>query len=517
MMGHRQLGWDDYVAIWRRRRRWIVVPLIIGPVLLYAIALVLPSSYESDTLVLIQRQIIPSNLVPSTITQDLNARVVNLQQQVLSRTRLEPLIKRYDLFKENAAGQPMELLVEQLRKAITLTPVKPIVRSRDETLPGFSIGVTLSTARSAQQVCADLTSMFIEENLRQREQSARGTTSFLQAQADDAKRQLDEQDAKLADFKRRHIHELPDEAQTNLKLLDSLNGQLQAADQALTRLQQDTTYTESLLAQEVAAWKATQALGDKEAPQTLDQQLEAMQRTLDTLETQYTQDYPDVVKLKAEIAQVKQKLHDQGASPETKPEVEAQRPSAPEPTHIQQLRSTLRAYNDAMGAQTKARQHLQEQIELLQSRIQMIPAVEQEYKEITRDYQEAQGFYNDMLKKKSESGLATEMEQRQQGEQLIIMDPANLPMDPTFPNRPLFALGGLGVGLVVGLLLAWLREMRDKSLRNEKDIEACLGLPTLATVPSLTTAAAKKKWFQKTKTPKPGAVEGLTPGIEGSR
>jgi polysaccharide chain length determinant protein (PEP-CTERM system associated) len=510
MMGHRQFGWDDYVAIWRRRKRWIVLPLILGPALLFVISLVIPSSYESDTLVLIQRQIIPNSLVQSTVTQDLNARVVSLQQQVLSRTRLEPLIKRYELFKDDAAGQPMELLVERLRKAITLTPVKPIVKSRDETLPGFSIGVTLSTARSAQQVCADLTSMFIEENLRQREQSARGTTNFLQSQADDAKRQLDEQDAKLADFKRRHIHDLPDEAQTNLKLLDSQNGQLQAATQALGRLQQDRTYMESMLAQQLAAWKATLAAGDKEAPQTLEQQLAAMQRTLDTLETQYTQDYPDVVKLKSEIAQVKQKLHDRGTSPDTKTEAaEAQRPSAVEPPHIQQLRSQLRAYNDAIAAQTKAQQRLQEQIELLQSRIQMSPVVEQEYKEITRDYQTAQGFYNDLLKKKNESGMATEMEQRQEGEQLIIMDPANLPEDPTFPNRPLFALGGLGGGLFLGLFLAWLLEMRDKSLRNEKDIEACLGLPTLAMVPYL-TAGPKQKQFQAGEAGKLDMAEGRT-------
>jgi len=510
MMGHRQFGWDDYMAIWRRRRRWIVLPLILTPVLLYVIALVLPTRYESDTLVLIQRQIIPNNLVQSTVTQDLNARVVSLQQQVLSRTRLEPLIKRYELFKENGPAQPMELLVEQLRKAITLTPVKPIVRSRDETLPGFSIGVSLSTARSAQQVCADLTSMFIEENLRQREQSARGTTNFLQAQVDDAKRQIDEQDGKLADFKRKHIHDLPDEAQTNLKLLDSLNGQLQAATQALNRLQQDRTYTESLLAQQVAAWKATLATGDKALPQTLEQQLTVMQNTLDTLETQYTQDYPDVVKLKVEIAAVKKKLHDQGPTPDARTEAaEAQRPSPSEPPHVQQLRSQLRAYTDAIGAQTKTQQHLQEQIELLQSRIQMSPVVEQEYKEITRDYQTAQGFYNDLLKKKNESGMATDMEQRQQGEQLIIMDPANLPESPTFPNRPMFAWGGLGGGLVLGLFLAYLLEMRDKSLRNEKDIEACLGLPTLAMVPYL-TVGPKQKQFQAGEAGKLGMAEGHT-------
>jgi polysaccharide chain length determinant protein (PEP-CTERM system associated) len=509
MMGHRQLGWDDYVAIWRRRRRWIIVPLLLGPALLYGIAWLLPSRYESDTLVLIHRQIIPNNMVQSTISEDLNARVVSLQQQVLSRTRLEPLIRRYELFKDTAAGQPTELLVERLRKAITLTPVKPIIRSRDETLPGFSIGVTLSTARSAQQVCADLTSMFIEEDLRQREQSAQGTTNFLQSQVDDAKRQIDEQDAKLADFKRRHIHELPDETQTNLNLLNSLNGQLQAATETLGRMQQDRTYTESLLAQQVAAWKATLATGDKTAPQTLEQQLAAMQSTLDTLETQYTPDYPDIVKLKSEIAQVKKKLHDQGPAAETKTEVEAQRPSASEPPNIQQLRSALRAYNDAFAAQTKTQQRLQEQIELLQSRIQMIPVVEQEYKQITRDYQTAQGFYNELLKKKNESGMATDMEQRQQGEQLSIMDPANLPESPTFPNRLLFALGGLGGGLFLGLCLAWLVEMRDKSLRNEKDIEACLGLPTLAMVPYL-TVGPKQKHFKAGEAERLEMAEGNT-------
>lgn len=513
MMGHRQFGWDDYLAIWRRRRFLIIVPALLGPAILFGVSLVLPSRYESDTLVLIQSQRIPSSMVQSVITEDLNARVASLEEQVLSRTRLESIIRRYNLFNQNAGGQAMELLVDGLRKDIELTPVKPIVKSRDQTLPGFSIGVRLPTAQLAQQVCAEITSLFIEENLRQREQSAQGTTSFFQAQLDDAKRQLNEQEAKLADLKRKYINELPDENQTNLNLLVSMNGQLDVATQALNRAQQDKTYTESFLAQQVAAWKASQTEGDTAQPQTLEQQLATMQSQLVTLEVKDTPEHPDVIKLQSEIEKVKKKLHESGtgAVSDTKAEASIQHPAANEPAQIQQLRSQLHGYDEAIRAQTKTQQRIQGQIELLQSRIQMSPVVEQQFKQVTRDHQMALDFYNDLLKKRNESAMATDLEQRQQGEQFLIMDPANVPKDPVFPNRPLFALGGLAGGLGLGLGLAWFMESRDKSIRNEKDVEACLGLPTLAMVPLLTTVRTKKR-FQAGEAGKLEMAEGPTAG-----
>jgi uncharacterized protein involved in exopolysaccharide biosynthesis len=287
-----------------------------------------------------------------------------------------------------------------------------------------------------------------------------------------------------------------------------MNGQLEAATQALNRAEQDKTYTESLLAQQVGAWKASQG-GEEgpEPPQTLEQQLAAMQNELVTLEVKDTEDHPDVIKLKAEIERLKKKIHEKGVPPSTKTEAVAKHPSLSEPPQIQQLRSELHGYEEAIRGATKTQQRLQQQIELLQSRIQMSPMVEQQYKEITRDHQIAMDFYDEMLKKKNESEMATDLEERQQGEQFIVMDPANLPKDPTFPNRPLFALGGLGGGLAFGLGLLWLFEARDKTIRNVKDIEACLGLPTLAMVPSLTTAA-KLKRFRAGDAGKLGVAEG---------
>ena len=331
MMGHRQFGWDDYLAIWRRRRFLIIVPAILGPAILFGLSLVLPSRYESDALVLIQSQRIPNNLVQSITTEDLNARVANLAEQVLSRTRLESLIKRYGLFKENRRGQTQELLVDQLRKAIELTPVKSIVKSRDQTLPGFSIGVTLSSAQLAQQVCGEVTSIFIEENLRRREQSAKGMTNFFQPELSDSKRQLEEQDAKLAEFERQYIHELPEDTQTNLNLLASLDGQLEVATQTLSRAQQDKTYTESLLAQQAAAWKAGQRETDQGQPPTLEQQLAPLQSQVVALEVHDTPEHPDVIKLNDEIERLKKKSTSRGrpSNPHPKPKGQHLAPSSP--------------------------------------------------------------------------------------------------------------------------------------------------------------------------------------------
>jgi len=507
MVGHRQFGWDDYLAIWRRRRLFVILPALLGPAIFLCLSLVLPSRYESDALVLIQGQKIPNMMVQSIITEDLNARVAGLEEQVLSRTRLESIIRRYHVFKENAGGPPMELLVNKLRKDIALTPVKPIVKSRDQTLPGFSIAVTLATPQLAQQVCAEITSMFIEENLRQREQSARGATNFFQSQVDDAKRRLDEQEAKLAEFERQYIHELPEDTQTNLNLLGSLDGQLEVATESLNRAQQDKTYTESLLAQQVAAWNAGKREADQAQPPTLEQQLASLQSQEVALEVRDTPEHPDVVKLQDEIERLKKKQREQGTTHAAPMQAKGQHPAPIEPPQLQQLRSQLHAYEEAIRAASTTQQRLQGRIELLQSRVQISPVVAQQYKQITRDHQMALDFYNDLLKKRNESGMATDLEQRQQGEQFLIMDPANTPKEPTFPNRPLLALGGLGSGLGLGLFLLWMVEARDKSLRNEKDVEACLGLTMLAMVPALTAAPAEKQ-FQEGEAGKLGLAEG---------
>jgi polysaccharide chain length determinant protein (PEP-CTERM system associated) len=342
------------------------------------------------------------------------------------------------------------------------------------------VNYTADNAKTAQLICGELTSMLLEQNLQAREQVAQSTTDFLSRQVEEAKHDLDDQDTKLAEFKQHYIGQLPGDEDNNLKLLATFNSQLDATTQVLNRAQQDKTYTQSLLDQQLAAWKASQ--GGSGNPQTLDQQLTTLQSQLTALQSRYTDDYPDVVKLKADIAETKRQLKEANAASAKAPDAN-DKASSSEPPEIRQMRVQIHQYDDAIAQATRDQKRLQEQIRAYQGRLALSPGVEEKYKQLTRDYDTAQKFYDDLLAKKSESQMQTDMESRQQGEQMRLLNPAGLPDEPSFPNRPLFAGGGLGAGFALGLGLALWLEFTDKSIRTEEDAIAVLDLPVMVSIP----------------------------------
>ena len=487
-MAQRELTPADYVAMLRRHWILILVCTLVGGPLAYGVSRFLPVKYKSQTLVLIQQQAVPTEYVKSIDTADINQRLSSMQQQIFSRSRLEPIIRQYGLYSVDASKGSMDALVAQLQKAIEVTPVSPMAETRSSQLPGFNVTVTLDNPRMAQEVCTAVTSMFIEENLKSRQQHSEQTTQFLSQQLVDAKAVLDDQDAKLAAFKSQHINSLPDEEQTNLNLLTGLTSQLDAATQALARAQQDKSFAESMVSQQEASWQASQTGHN---PATMEQQLIAMQAQLSSLRARYTDDYPDVIKTKADIAAMQRKMaetNNQAGSPEPANNVK----TSIEPPQIQQLRAQVHNYDQVISEKTREQEQIKQQIRLYQDRIQSSPAVEQQYKEVSRGYQTALDSYNDLLKKRQESSMATQLERDQQGEQFRVLDPANLPTAPSFPNRPLFALGGLGGGLALGLGLTFLMELKDSSLKTERDVEVALQLPVLAMVPAIEQLTSKK-------------------------
>jgi len=314
------------------------------------------------------------------------------------------------------------------------------------------------------------------------------TTQFLAQELESAKASLDEQDGKLAAFKSHHIGELPDDEQTNLNLLTGLTSQLDASTQALARAQQDKTFTESLLSQQVAALQASQT---GQNPETLEQQLIALQTRLGNLQSTYTEDHPDVIRAKHDIAVLQKKIADSEGQNNAPGAGKGQRMSV-EPAQIQQLRAQVHNDDLMIASKTKEQEQIRKQIGLYQERVQSSPAVEQQYKELTRGYQTALDSYNELQKKRDNSEMATNLERKQEGEQFSVLDPANLPDKPSFPNRPLFVLGGLGGGLGLGLGLALLLEMKDTSVKTERDVEFALHLPVLAMVPAIEPASEKK-------------------------
>ncbi len=531
-MATRELGFDDYMKIARRRLRVILVPALIGAALGFVVSLVLTPEYTSESLILIERPTVPESLVPAVTPDDLFIRLATMEERIESRSQLQPLIERYDLYGSERRGS-MEEAVDEMRKAIKVKETAfedtNVKSNQKEPIPGFSVDFTADNPRLAQQVCTELTSMFMAENLQQHEQDAKGTTEFITSQLDDAKRQLDAQDAAMAAFKAKNLGALPNDSQANLQVLASLNTQLVAVTDQINRAQQNRAYEQSLLSEQESEWKASAASPeDANNLAVMKDQLAKMKDTLAIDRGRYTDDYPDVVKLKRDIAELQKQIDAQsaGSSPSgsssspapagsassvasgaTGPAASKSGPAvtaegaapgagvpatgAPGsgsqivPASIQQLRATLKQDDIFINQKTKEQEKLQQQVKGYEGRLQVSPEVEEEYNKLSLGHDAALKFYNTLLANRDASQMSVNLESQGQGETFRELDAPDLPQHPSFPVWWQFALGGLGAGLVIGMIVAAVFELGDKSLRDEKDVEFYLGLPILALVPSI--------------------------------
>lgn len=495
MTENRELTMDDYLGMLRRRLKVILIPTLLAPLAGFVVSYAFAPKYTSQSTVLVEGQKVPDSYVQSVITADFTQRVQTLSQEVLSPSRLRPVIESLGLAKpedenklisdiqQNMQVQPVITSMSAAAAQAGIAGAKKKKSGTDEPVPGFNVEYTDSNPARAQKICNAMTSLIVDENLRSRASVAQGTTEFLSRQVEDAKRALDEQDAKLAAFKKQYMGQLPGDIDNNMRMLMALNTQLDASTQTLGRAQQDKAYTESMLSQQISAWKSSLSSTN---PQTLETQLTQLQAQLLQLQARYTDDYPDVIKTKADIAEVEKKLKEvNAAAAASNSSAGGDKASAAEPAEIRQLRLQIHQYQNVIDQATIDQKRLQSQIGVYQSRTSMSPSVEEQYKLLTRDNDNAQAFYKELLAKRSSAALGTSMENQQQGEQMHILSPAGMPDSPTFPNRPLLAAGGLGVGLALGLLLAVFLEFSDRSIRTEKDAAAAMDLPLLISVPWL--------------------------------
>jgi uncharacterized protein involved in exopolysaccharide biosynthesis len=214
----------------------------------------------------------------------------------------------------------------------------------------------------------------------------------------------------------------------------------------------------------------------------MEDQLRTLQDQLSALEALYTPKHPDVVKKKGQIEELQKKIAER---PEGSTRPPAALRTAPEPPQIQQLRASSRQQEINIADLTKRQAQIQEQIRVQQGRVQASPMVEQQLKELTRNYQSALDFYNDLLRKRDNSAMAANLAHQQEGEQFRVLDPPSLPSNPSFPNTPKFAGGGLAAGLALGLGFLYRLMLMDQTFHTERDVELCLKLPVLTTIPLL--------------------------------
>ena len=498
MIQNRELTMDDYLAMLRRRAKVILIPALIAPLLGYLAFLVANhffAKYTSQSTILVEAQKVPENMVQPVVSEDLGARMATLQQQMISQANLQPVVER--LFPGKNSQEKGEMIdtirqnmkVEQVPTDLLQlgTKKKP---GAEGNSGGFYVSYTARNASEAQQICAELTSLMMNENLKSVQAAAKGTSDVLNRGIEDAKHNLDDLDSQMAKFKEKYVGQLPGDEESNLKILTGLNSQLESNTQSLNRAQQDKAYTESILAQQLAAWQSTQSSTN---PQTLQKQLSDLQSTLLGLQARYTDDHPDVIKTKADIAEVKKKLAEINKASSDATDTSSTKASAMEPPEIRQLRLQVHQYEDLEKAATRAQTRLQQQIAVYQGRVTLSPNIEEEYKALMRDYETAQKNYQDLLGKKNSADLTVNMNNQAQGEQMALLAPANFPESPSFPNPWLFCGIGLGAGLALGCGLAMWLELRDNAIRTEADAEAAMELPLLVSVPWVGAAVAETK------------------------
>jgi uncharacterized protein involved in exopolysaccharide biosynthesis len=265
-------------------------------------------------------------------------------------------------------------------------------------------------------------------------------------------------------------------------MFTSLNAQLEASTQDLARMEQAESYEQALLAQQAPPAPAPgspEAAAPAVATPAQQAELQALQAQLADLESHYTPDYPDVAAVQRKIADLRKRIADNPAPGSAKAIAAA---PVRESQAVQQMRAQLRAMDQAIQSKRKEQADIQANIHMYQQRIQSSPEIEAQFKALTRDYQTAQAFYDDLLTKMNQSKMATDLEKRQEGEQFRVMDEPNLPDAPTSPKRSAFVLGGFAAGFGLGLLIVALLEYKDTALRSERDVWAFTKLPTIATI-----------------------------------
>lgn len=274
---------------------------------------------------------------------------------------------------------------------------------------------------------------------------------------------------------------LPEDEGNNVNILGTLNTQLEASTQSLSTMEQNKSYMEALLAQQTQP-AVSAASTTSLPPQTEETELQDLLAQQDDLTSRYTAENPDVISVNRKIADLRKQIAQEQAAPAPVVSTAAPAPSRTDSAAVQDLRAKIRALDLAIQAKRNEQTGLNQQIRMYQGRIQSSPLVEEQFKELTRDYQNSQTLYQSLLTKMNESQMTTDLEKRQEGETFSVLDAPSLPTDPTFPKVSVFAIGGLFSGLAVGVLIVALLEYKDTTMRTERDVWAFTQLPTLAVI-----------------------------------
>jgi polysaccharide chain length determinant protein (PEP-CTERM system associated) len=475
------------------RRKWlIVIPTLVIGAATAAWSFTLPNRYMSSTTILVVPQRVPETLVRPTVTTSVTERLQTIAQQIMSRTRLERIIEEFNLYREERQTMIMEDIIEMMRRRdIKVDPVRSRGRNADAT--HFTVRFEASTPRTAMQVTDRLSSMFVQENLQDREILADSTNQFLQSQLEDSRRRLLEHEAKLQDFKQRYAGQLPTQAQSNLQMLQMTRSEIQNNAEAAAR-ERDRIATLELAIADIVATAQPRSSDSRGDNLTAAQQLEAARAQLRSMEQRLKPDHPDIGHAKRVIANLEIKADEEAVrtTPLGAPDGTIAIPPSVA-AKIGPMRIEIEGLRRSLETRKAEDERLRGLVGAYSARLEAAPQLEAELTELMRDYETLQEQYTSLLKKSEDSKIAVNLERRQIGEQFKVIDGARLPERPFSPDRLRLNLLGLAGGFVFGLALVALLEYRDTSFKTDDDIVTTLALPALAVIPKMISSAEARR------------------------
>lgn len=477
----------DYLHLFWRQKLWVIIPLLCGIGISTALVVYLPKRYRSTTLILVEAQKIPQEYVQSPVSGTVEGRLSTIQQQIMSRSLLQKIVDKLKLQSSKKASS--EEIIDQMRKNIDIKTVGT------RNVEAFSLSFQAGDPTMARDVTNELASLFIEENLKIREQQVEGTSEFLNSELSSLKETLERQENQIGDFKRLNMGALPEQLEANLRALDRFQSDLLSTQLAKKSAQERNIILEKTLEMARQRLKDDEAIAPsstgESSPSALFLELTQKKRDLSALRREYKENYPDIILLKRQITELESQM---AASPEPESESSQNTPtgraSGPgfdrDREYIIDLQRQIQNIRLEIKGLEEREKGLQHQIRLHENRVEQVPAREQELATLLRDYDNTKKNYQALLDKKLNAKIAENLEKRQKGEQFRIVDSANLPEKPYFPDPLMINLGGVAIGLGVGIGLILMRQRLDSTLSKPEEIERVTSVPVLASIPDYT-------------------------------
>jgi polysaccharide biosynthesis transport protein len=520
-----------YIHLLKVRKFYLIIPAAIIFLLSLLTAILLPSIYESSSTILIEEQQIPQDFVRSTVTGFADQRIQTITQQILSRTKLWEIIKQFNLYQKMRDYYTQEEIIEEMRDDIKFDTISVDMLDKSKSKKGgkienavtiaFKISYSGKEPFTVQKVAGNLASLYLEQNLKDRQEKAETTTKFLETELKQLDERISSIGEKMTKFKQKYEGSLPELQSFNLSQAERLENDIKQLENQVRASQDKKIYLEG----QMAAINPDLPTAGQERIMDPKTRLYGLQVELAALLAKSSPDHPDVQRLKREIAGLEKMVSAQGGQASVRRQKLTQLQMelatkkgrlSPEHPEIKKLQSEIAQIEkekdkDISGAPNqpvmnpnnpayiaittqiqgadneiimykRQQADLQNKLRMYRQRLEDTPKIEQEYAALQRDYQNAHTKHMEVMNKLLEARIAEGMEEHQKAEKFTLIDPASFPEKPVSPNRLLIIAAGLFLGLASGVGVVLLSEQMDHSVKDAEDIAWITDLPVLGTI-----------------------------------